>query len=83
MSHTGVKQGNNISPTCFSLFINGLIGELKSCNVGIQVGCRKICTLAYADDIVLITASITEMQILLDKLEKWCIDWRVLIQMKH
>ena len=72
-SHKGVKQGNNISPMCFSTFINDLLRALNKCDLGIKIDeFTKVCALAYADDIVLLASSATEMQKLLSILNKWC-----------
>ena len=56
-----VKQGDNIFPMCFNLFINDLLKELNTCNVGVMVNDWLICALAYADDIVLLTKKVNNM----------------------
>ena len=50
----GVRQGDTLSPTLFSLFVNELAKEIKSMNVGIKIGDRLINILLYADDMVLV-----------------------------
>ena len=49
----GVKQGDNISPTLFSLYTNDLAEELKEAKIGIALASDLICLLLYADDIIL------------------------------
>ena len=49
---SGVKRRDIISPTIFSLYINDLINELNSLNLGVPIDEENICTLLYADDIV-------------------------------
>lgn len=76
---TGVKQGDNLSPTLFSIFINDLIQEINNMNLGIELGNRKLSILLYADDIALVANSPEDLQTMLNKLHEWCKRWRVLI----
>ena len=76
---TGVKQRDNVSPTLFSIFINDLVKEINDLNCGFKTGERKLSTLLYADDIVLLAKNEEDLQNMLDILHKWCIKWRVLI----
>nr|XP_033200100.1 golgin subfamily A member 6-like protein 6 [Bombus vancouverensis nearcticus] len=51
----GVKQGCPLSPTLFNIYVAGLEEEMRKGQVGgIVVGDRKVWSLSYADDIVLI-----------------------------
>ena len=73
INSNGVLHGNNLSPTLFSCYIDGLIQELKNCDEGIMiVNGRSVCVLAYADDIVLISKTPTGLQKLLDVTDNWC-----------
>ena len=76
---SGVKQGDNCSPTLFSIFIDDLVRELNDLGLGINVGEVKVSLLLYADDIVVVAYNEQDMQVLLDKLHEWCKRWRVLI----
>ena len=49
-STMGTKQGDNLSPNCFSLYLNPLLTELKSSGKGVSVKNDIISVLAYADD---------------------------------
>ncbi len=73
----GVKQGDNLSPTCFLTFINPLIGLLKESGVGVKVGSSLISVLVYADDLVLLAENENDLQNLLDLLYDWCSKWRL------
>ena len=76
---TGVKQGDCLSPTIFSLFVNDLVREINALELGIDVNGEKIALLLYADDIVLLSDNETNMQTMLNTLHEWCKKWRVLI----
>jgi len=68
----GVRQGDNLSPTLFSAFINDLATRLKESGLGVQMGDHKVPILLYADDIVLLAEDQTSMQRMLDILDDWC-----------
>lgn len=73
----GVRQGDNLSLTLFSLFINDLASEISQLNVGIPIGDEKIGLLLYADDIAILSENELEMQRCLDILTDWCMRWRL------
>ena len=76
---TGVRQGDTLSPTLFSVFANDLVAEVNQMDRGIVVGDRKLSMLLYADDIVLIAESETDLQSMLDTVNNWCNRWRVIV----
>ena len=76
---SGVKQGDNCSPTLFSIFIDDLVKEINNLGLGVSVGDVKVSALLYADDIALVSLTEEDMQQLLDTLHDWCKRWRVLI----
>lgn len=52
---SGVSQGWTLSPTLFNVYVAGLEEEIRKGQVGgIVVADRKVCSLSYAVDIVLI-----------------------------
>ena len=75
----GVRQGDPLSPTLFSLFIDDLLCELKALNLGINIEGLILTILAYADDLVILTDTEDKMQKLLDTLTLWCSRWRLSI----
>ena len=62
-----VKQGCPLSPLLFNLIIDELIEKLKENNIGVQLGDSKVCCMAFADDLVLITEERIHMQILIEQ----------------
>ena len=74
---SGVKQGDNLSPTLFALFINDLAEELKTLNSGIFIDNVHICCLLYADDLMLVSDTEGNMQRMLDCVSNWCNKWRL------
>ena len=53
-TYSGVRQGDSMSPTLFSIFLNSLSKDLGQFNSGISVFNRSISHLLYADDLVLL-----------------------------
>ena len=68
---SGVNQGDNCSPTLFSIFIDDLVKEINNLGLGISVGDTKVSALLYADDIAVISLTEQDMQRLLDTLHDW------------
>lgn len=71
---TGFLQGEILSPTLFSLFLSDLDEFLLSrgCR-GVSLNFRTLVRLlAYADDIVLLADTPTELRKLLDALHRYC-----------
>ena len=54
-----VRQGDSLSPTLFNVYVNDLVSELNSLNMGIDINGRQICCLLYADVIYLLTLQIS------------------------
>ena len=73
----GVRQGDNLSPTLFNYFINDLATVIKNLNRGVLFGKEKVSILLYADDMVLLAQNEFDLQLMLNSLHKWCVQWRV------
>ena len=67
----GVRQAGNLSPLLFNVYIDELLDELKTMNVGCHIHVQPVNVLAYADDIVLLSPSSAGMVKLIDKCEKF------------
>ena len=73
-SKTGVRQGDNLSPTLFNLFISDIPSLFTDCNAPVIGNIRLPCLL-YADDLIIFSESREGMQKALDKLENYCNIW--------
>ena len=76
---SGVKQGDCFSATAFSLFINDLALEIKLLNRGVLVNSKIICILMYADDVIVLSETENNLQVMLDTINTWCNKWKLLI----
>ena len=81
-SASGVRQGDNLSPILFALFINNLGKEVKTTNKLIPIVDMNISILLYADDILL-SENAENLQTILDTVSQWCAKWRLSINMKN
>ena len=87
-SYCGVRQGENLSPDLFSLFLNDLESFLvEKQNNGITVENHtedisiflKIIVLLYADDTVILASDPDSFQKCLDDFNDYCNDWKLKI----
>lgn len=74
-SKLGVKQGDNLSPNLFKIFINDLPKCLEQTADPILLNSRQVHCLMYADDIVLLSSSASGLQEKITSLEEFCQDW--------
>jgi Reverse transcriptase (RNA-dependent DNA polymerase) len=59
-----------LSPLLFAIFIDDLVTSVRSANAGCYLSFNSCCKLLYADDILLLSPSITGLQLLLNACEK-------------
>ena len=63
---SGVRQGGVLSPNLLVVYINSVIITIDKSNLGCQVGNLNMGILMYADDLVLISASVFKLQKMVD-----------------
>ncbi|NXJ52067.1 PO21 protein, partial [Spizaetus tyrannus] len=68
----GVKQGDPMSPILFNLSVDPLLCKLKEEGNGFQHCSNLITTMAFADDLVLLSGSWDRMQKNIKILEVFC-----------
>ena len=86
--NNGVRQGENMSPVLFALYLNDLESFLGTCNLkGLDSISHdiennfdiylKLFILLYAEDTVLMAESPEELQMLLDAFDDYCTIWKL------
>jgi hypothetical protein len=78
----GVRQGGVLSPLLFSLAIDSIVYRTKSANVGCYLSTICCSIFLYADDILLLSPTVTGLQILLSACEKELVDLDMRINAK-
>ena len=76
---SGVKQGDCLSTTLFSLYINDLVHEINALNLGVDIDSENISILLYADDLVLVANTEADMNSMLEAVNKFCVKWRLTV----
>ena len=62
----GLRQGSVLSPILFNVYIDDLLQQLEKSGDGARLGGIYVGALAYADDITLLSPTVSGMQRLLD-----------------
>ena len=88
---TGVRQGENISPFLFSIYLNDLEDHLRFDHInGIKLVLHtdevflflKIFVLLYADNTALLAESREDLQTALDSFEQYCRMWKLTVNIE-
>ena len=90
-SFSGVRQGENLSPILFSIYLNdleaflghnstaGLTIDAQSEDLGIFL---RLLVLLYADDTVLLCSNAEDLQFTLNRFHDYCIAWKLKVNIK-
>ena len=73
-SSSGVRQGCNLSPILFNLFIND-IEKLFEDIEGFKIGSKNVKFLLYADDLLILCKSQSDLQLSVSRLHKYTQKW--------
>ncbi|KAK6730854.1 hypothetical protein RB195_007365 [Necator americanus] len=67
-----VRQGDTISPKTFTATLENAMQKLEWDDMGVKVDGRQLYHLRFADDIVLITPSISQAELMLTEFDETC-----------
>ena len=72
----GQKQGSLLSPVFFNYFINDMLLELKNDDNGVCIDNLKFTSFAFADDVTLLSCTVSGLQHLIDICYNYAQRWR-------
>lgn len=70
-STNGVRQGGVLSPRLFAIYIHDLISEISKMKIGIRIGNISIDIIGYADDILIVSNLLINIQKMLHIIERY------------
>ena len=70
----GVKQGGVLSPILFGIYMDNLIKCLKDSYIGCKIGNNYVGVVCYADDLTLISLTLTGLKCMLAICENYELD---------
>ena len=71
----GVKQGGVLSPILFCIYVDNLLQQLRHSSHGCYMGPHFVGALCYADDLVLISPSLSGLNSMLQICEKFALNY--------
>ena len=81
-SYIGLKQGCNLSPTLFNIFINDIPNLFNQSCDPVRLDNTDVSCLLYADDLILLSESKAGLQKCLSKLQIYAKKWKLNINKK-
>jgi retron-type reverse transcriptase len=69
--NNGIRQGGQLSPLLYNIYIDDLNEQLNKANCGCMVGGRSVNALSYADDMVLMAPTLSALRQLIAICEKF------------
>ena len=72
-----MQQGSVLSPYLFNIFIDELLINLKNENDGVRIDDFHINSVAYADDVTLLSSTVTGLQKLVNICSEFASTWRI------
>ena len=78
----GVRQGGVLSPYLFAVFIDDVVKTVHTCQYGCHFGLLRFNIILYADDILLISPSVSGLQQLILTVEKYLVQFEMSLNVK-
>ena len=78
----GVRQGDNLSPTLFNIFVNDLPKIFDSSCKPAVFGDMAINCMMYADDLIILSETNQGLQESMNRLHKYCEKWGIRVNTK-
>ena len=75
--YNGVKQGGVLSQILFSIYIDCLLQKLKDSGLGCHVGCTLTGEFGYADDLSLVSPSLSGMRQMIQICEQYVMEYSI------
>lgn len=64
----GIRQGDSLSPALFNIIMDQIVNDVKSTNIGYNMGNTKVQIICYADDVILTAENEDDLQRLLHRM---------------
>jgi len=78
----GVRQGGVLSPLFYSIYIDDLLEKLKRNGIGCHIGHHFVGALGYADDLILLSPSLTGLMNMIKICEDYACEHDILFNGK-
>ena len=62
----------HLSTILSNFYIDDVVEKIKATSKGIDIGDEKVSVLLYADDLILLASSASDLQVMLVELHVWC-----------